>query len=1087
MTEKLHPLLPKTSVANFDKPGEIVGRPALEIDTIARGIDTDGAVSQINAVPDVWARPLLFQMALLNDKLKMHNLVRGEWMGMLAMLAFERSRQLPISRTAVKLGDDAGGFAEVAARLAPSDSLASNAKWTEITVVKWANRPIGMFSPSTIVCTATDYRGAIDREAVEWFNGEVLGDPIPHLSRHEKKELANWLALVSHTVANHPLAGGSLTQPVAGLLSDFIGALGGSGTVSVPVLAPVTAFFGPLQTPIAPPADGQSDVELVPSPGLGATSDGAVKRLLVVNNRIADDWKTTAKQIRVWQMASLQTLRGFSASDDAGKIGGQSLGQGVALLHEDNIFTETLAVVEGSNLFPGTMAGAGSSTLQLDGNRVTPIIPLRKFLLDYLTPKELVARIQFETLPGGGISVTLRVPLSGENRAAKGLDLKSAKDFVVRREYGARQIRRFSAPALEVWPSFRLMAVPPGRPQDSPPEDVWKAYYTYYSTEGLTSTFYATPRVRPGARVESSGDPGGKREVTLTETFPEALLCRETRDDLSREYGLMPLLEPDIVNGSNRHFRAGVDFGTTSTNVFASEGDGLPESLSFEKDRFLQVSESGDRRAAMRREFIPGATENTRHLLSLYHLMRRGPAIKPLLDGHIFYADTVNAVSEMSKRRELMANLKWGDLEQRKCAAVFLEQLCMQTLAELAARGAGSVTWRFSYPTAFGEQDLDDFQTIWQQITRSCESRTGIRVEQQAAKQSESVAAAAYFMRYSPSIEKGAVCVDVGGGTSDIAIWEGRNQIKLHTSIRLAGRDLLVTPLRLQPHVLESFHLEPKVLSDLREAAANPVDFAAQVDTLLIRDKDTKLMLGLPTLSADPLVGEFLNTVQAGVAGLFYYLGLLVQSLRLRHRYGDRLPDVLVGGNGSQILHWCARGRYTRDCAFDRLLRKMLAEATGMEETPDNPVKITISEHPKAEVAHGLVLPEKEMVLQSDIPDEELIAGEALLRANDHKLDWHFPLTASHILEGVRLEGEMPEFQKFVTALSGKPLPPAEIARIRDGVNQELANSHVTLQKKELAKHFRIEPIFTIALKRYVEERARRNRPVAMAAAGGRR
>ena len=52
-------------------------------------------VGSIDSIPDVWARPLLFQMALYDDKKSgtqefvqgLHEKVQGEWRALLAMIA----------------------------------------------------------------------------------------------------------------------------------------------------------------------------------------------------------------------------------------------------------------------------------------------------------------------------------------------------------------------------------------------------------------------------------------------------------------------------------------------------------------------------------------------------------------------------------------------------------------------------------------------------------------------------------------------------------------------------------------------------------------------------------------------------------------------------------------------------------------------------------------------------------------------------------------------------------------------------------------------------------------------------------------
>src|SRR5215213_4168144 len=93
------PLLPKLNeehnVEKFEGAGEWYSRNADELKNISEGLDVNSQVqTQINSIPDVWARPLLFEMALYNESHPLHEQIRGEWRGLLAMLALREVKNL---------------------------------------------------------------------------------------------------------------------------------------------------------------------------------------------------------------------------------------------------------------------------------------------------------------------------------------------------------------------------------------------------------------------------------------------------------------------------------------------------------------------------------------------------------------------------------------------------------------------------------------------------------------------------------------------------------------------------------------------------------------------------------------------------------------------------------------------------------------------------------------------------------------------------------------------------------------------------------------------------------------------------------
>src|SRR6266850_796752 len=86
-----HPVLPKLKkqrqTAGFDERGKWSARQAIALDQLSDDLDVARVGIDINSIPDMWARPLLFEMALFQPDHLLGPRVLGEWRGLLAMLA----------------------------------------------------------------------------------------------------------------------------------------------------------------------------------------------------------------------------------------------------------------------------------------------------------------------------------------------------------------------------------------------------------------------------------------------------------------------------------------------------------------------------------------------------------------------------------------------------------------------------------------------------------------------------------------------------------------------------------------------------------------------------------------------------------------------------------------------------------------------------------------------------------------------------------------------------------------------------------------------------------------------------------------
>ncbi|NIM16675.1 MAG: hypothetical protein GTO45_32215, partial [Candidatus Aminicenantes bacterium] len=109
----------------------------------------------------------------------------------------------------------------------PEKVLADDSSWNHLYIILFDGTPVGMTTPLTLVCTATDYFNSI--RGVQWYSGRFLLDPIRFLNKDEKDALAFWLEKLKKSIDNHPgIRDITEYDGMLRLLGDFIEDLGGA-------------------------------------------------------------------------------------------------------------------------------------------------------------------------------------------------------------------------------------------------------------------------------------------------------------------------------------------------------------------------------------------------------------------------------------------------------------------------------------------------------------------------------------------------------------------------------------------------------------------------------------------------------------------------------------------------------------------------------------------------------------------------------------------------------------------------------------------------------------------------------------------
>ena len=311
-------------------------------------------------------------------------------------------------------------------------------------------------------------------------------------------------------------------------------------------------------------------------------------------------------------------------------------------------------------------------------------------------------------------------------------------------------------------------------------------------------------------------------------------------------------------------------------------------------------------------------------------------------------------------------DLKWSrSREMRDAARRYLRQLMMMIAAEWA-RGGGDpakLQWHFSRP-----RDMGDDQDFVEQIGRALKD-----VVPNAAPDAirplryEGDAAAEYILdeRTRGSGTKGALNVifDIGGGTTDIAIWTGGAEPKqlLSVSLRIAGGDFFTDHIMANPEILSAFGLKTwtDVVRQLgKESDASLKDNIRYIGELLFSGGtlDAAIERSWSRVSGTDEVRGLKETSFLFLGGLAWFVGRHLREL-IRASEVDRtaLQDLAVAfcGRGSGLFSRLHGADPRARTDVSRILLLMAAAAG--EPKPAYP-QVQVSPYPKIEVAAGMIL-----------------------------------------------------------------------------------------------------------------------------------
>ena len=743
-----------------------------------------------------------------------------------------------------------------------------------------------------------------------------------------------------------------------------------------------------------------------------------------------------------------------------------------------NVFLPDLYFLRRPDAFPNADLPESVKSLSFGGSPISVILPIQSSFFNRSDAASLLSKLKVERLRAG-TALKLSMQVDGHP---------------LEQEYELKNDNAIDGlPVAEIWPNF----VHPK----------WKIYYAYSSLDvDDTRLSFEFPNIQNPAENTHKHGIGNRSKLSKLTSFPSYVIC------LSEEkiVGMIPLRTPAPIKETGLEWTVGVDFGTSFTNAYRKQGDS-DEKISFGNLHYQIVESDPDERFIMlTEEFIPP----TKQILPIASLLtvkggRNQVRHNSDRDAEILFDARIYALQAPRKVEDgkefLISNLKWNNIKTQEPMRLFIEQLALQISAQAVKSGVNQINWALSYPTAFSRRDKTGYINIWNTCSEKLCQSTGLTYTELTLKgsksiRSESLAVAHYFASKKNKSLLNAACIDIGGGTSDISIWEEQDNKIIpvyQCSVQLAGKHLFSNIVKLYPQFLTEIKLANN--DTFIKLQGEPALFSSAIDALAKEASEEWLKTQRRKLQDNERLYQYLQILAIGVAGLHYYIGLVLQVLHSNSRYQAGEPvDIYFGGNGCRLLNWLSdTGKFEGD-EIGELFQEMVIYASKFKSGSETNA---VSDKPKEEAACGLVVGKK-LLGDPTNTEEELIAGEPC-KIGSHKFEWNSFITFdSEVVENIdqfqvvnKAEGlvNLPQFlywyHKRLRAKRDIMIPPIKGFSLGDPKKTDQENLETTIEDniklwskvvKKLrdsliledgatTESIRLEPPFILALKALVE------------------
>lgn len=912
------------------------------LETFAKNLDISDAVQTdlLNSVPTPWARLLLFESALYDQDHPAHAEVVDQWRGLLGTIALSELLRLPFnSPVNIDLHDiaDSSEIKDAFMVLRPchivggADEEKDN--WHRFHMISVDNVVIGATSPRTLVFSGIShqcpqsipFRSADDR----------LSDPLRYYERFGDtlflKLMAQWLDVLIDRVRNDDALRAMLgTVPVSyGQMMFRLEQL-------VDTLEEWREDF-PVETP-AQTRWPQAESSPFPNPY------SILRPIPCVANSTQLDQSDLFMSGRRDVLVCFQRERNsalVNRNDMEIREGGIRIYDGHWIESSEQLpaplsFLPPLRVIDDpaaffeSSLIQAPLSPETSYPLLLDGDYY--LLPYKKEILDYFSPEEIVRNTSLCRSKANHLTVSLTIPLVN-NRA-----IKVSKDY--REDDDVVPTTKATPDALAFWPESIC--------RDAGNDQNPSRYFYYKFNQGGTA---------PSLDFQPLSPPITERALpwrTWLETREPLLGFVGSVEDRK---GLL-LIKYKRLNPPNQNWKVSIDLGSTHTRAFCLE-------VEQQGDQWLGVDGAAIRpihitpkvkeltpclaAADLSENFFTG--ETAARTAAAEEFVSQLVLPQPNNENHAEWLPREGCIYQQSlldgfPSNTFRHNFKWNSDTSDYALRAFLRCLLVMVQAQALTQGARVVSVSHSYPSVFTPGLILKHTNEWIGLG----TYSGLPIEPPL---SEAEAVGRYLQVGEVAVITGnTIALDVGGSTTDIAIWAS-NQLSRQESVKMAagiaGRYVQTEPGPFRQRLV-------KIL------AGEPFKVPLKLDYFKNRESGYSLMFNaiLNSIAATGQLAPLVMSIKSSQEGklliahimyvfgaLLYYVGMLGRKLGMS---GTSQFYTYFCGKGGQLLTWIENK--------ERFVEEMFsAGLLGPHPTAAVKVSVTVtpSTGPKQEVGRGLL------------------------------------------------------------------------------------------------------------------------------------
>lgn len=583
------------------------------------------------------------------------------------------------------------------------------------------------------------------------------------------------------------------------------------------------------------------------------------------------------------------------------------------------------------------------------------LLPIKPLYFKYLGQETLKGMmpdgkkaIEMETLAGGSVNVTLRVPIKGD---------KNIRYIEFQRIYYAHRnpdINETSNEGGIAELEFSGFCMPGVRFQNENEALYTITCVTTFSTKLELQFFKGYSRIRNTSMDcrNKAGEVDYKAETyTLDKTNFDYI--RVVRSD-----GLAGLLMPNFPPQQEiETFSFAVDLGTSNTHVEmkkANENSSYP--LTYSKNErtmskfFVQhfVEEEGnllptdltDEEDLMNAEFVPEIIDSnnsdlyfpTRTALSCAKVINWNDSLRVF--GLLNFNLTYNKKKAFyAYNAEPLINLKWSNENNAQAQIrLFVENLLLLLRNKVVANNGNlrntQITW--FYPNSMSQRRLSQLRDAWKDAYSKLFSQNGGTTEM-----SESTAPIRYyFHRYANATS--IINVDIGGGTTDIA-FSNYGKVSHITSFKFAANALFQDSFSdINPNngIVDWFKgdflelLTKNHLNDLEWIFKSNEGQPANMASFLFSLKNNSHTAKIARESID-FNHVLQNDEKFKIVFILFYTAIIYHIAQIAKKEAFGIPHhIAFSGNGSKVIHILTSDVKTLQAYTQKIFEKVMGQTS---------------------------------------------------------------------------------------------------------------------------------------------------------------